>query len=94
MVLYPAGLGGDEVGGVTEGAVDVATVAGRDVTLGQVDGAARAQERRVVLLEQNSCCTSQQFTAQTHNLNTSDSWLHHTISLMYIGARHFGFGIT
>jgi len=54
MVLYPASLGGDEVGGVTEGTVDVATVAGRDVTLGQVDGAARAQERRVVLLEQNS----------------------------------------
>ena len=28
------------------------------------------------------------------NLNTSDSALHHTISLMYVGARHFGFGIT
>ena len=28
------------------------------------------------------------------NLNTSDSGLHHTISLMYVGARHLGFGIT
>ena len=26
------------------------------------------------------------------NLNTSDSGLHHTISLMYVGARHLGFG--
>jgi len=29
-----------------------------------------------------------------HNLNTSYSGLHHTISLMYVGARHLGFGIT
>jgi len=29
------------------------------------------------------------------NLNSSDSaWLHHTISLMYVGARHLEFGIT
>jgi len=28
------------------------------------------------------------------NLNTSDSGLHHTISLMYVGAHHLGFGIT
>jgi len=28
------------------------------------------------------------------NLNSSDSGLHHTISLMYVGARHLGFGIT
>jgi len=30
----------------------------------------------------------------TINLNTSDSGLHHTISLMYVGAPHLGFGIT
>jgi len=29
-----------------------------------------------------------------HNLNTSDSGLHHTISLIYVGARHLGFGTT
>jgi len=29
-----------------------------------------------------------------HTLNTSDSGLHHTISLMYVGARHLGFGTT
>jgi len=28
------------------------------------------------------------------NLNTSDSGLYHTISLMYVGARHLGFGTT
>jgi len=28
------------------------------------------------------------------NLNTSDSGLHHTISLMYVEARHLGFGTT
>jgi len=28
------------------------------------------------------------------NLNSSDSGLHHTISLMYVGARHIEFGIT
>ena len=28
------------------------------------------------------------------NLNTSDSAIHHTISLMYVGAHHLEFGIT
>ena len=28
------------------------------------------------------------------NLNTSDSGLHHTISLMYVGVRQIGFGIS
>jgi len=28
------------------------------------------------------------------NLNTSDSAIHHTISLMYVGARHLEFGTT
>ncbi|KAH3818601.1 hypothetical protein DPMN_120323 [Dreissena polymorpha] len=29
-----------------------------------------------------------------HNLNASDSGLHHTVSLMYEGGRHIGFGTT
>jgi len=33
-------------------------------------------------------------TYEEPNLNTLDSGLHHTISLMYVGARHLGFGIT
>ncbi|KAH3734473.1 hypothetical protein DPMN_040912 [Dreissena polymorpha] len=28
------------------------------------------------------------------NLNASDSGLHHTVSLMYVGGRHIGFGTT
>ncbi|KAH3735413.1 hypothetical protein DPMN_041941 [Dreissena polymorpha] len=28
------------------------------------------------------------------NLNASDSGLHHTVSLMYEGGRHIGFGTT
>ncbi|KAH3807831.1 hypothetical protein DPMN_136179 [Dreissena polymorpha] len=28
------------------------------------------------------------------NLNTPDSGLHHTVSLMYVGRRHIGFGTT
>jgi len=31
---------------------------------------------------------------QLNYLNTLDSGLHHTISLMYVGVRHLGFGIT
>ena len=39
--------------------------------------------------------TVQNTTYYTYsNLNTSDSGLHHTISLMYVGACHLGFGIT
>ncbi|KAH3856671.1 hypothetical protein DPMN_099263 [Dreissena polymorpha] len=29
-----------------------------------------------------------------YNLNASDSGLHHTVSLMYVGGRHIGFGTT
>ncbi|KAH3691108.1 hypothetical protein DPMN_194068 [Dreissena polymorpha] len=28
------------------------------------------------------------------HLNASDSGLHHTVSLMYVGGRHIGFGTT
>ena len=36
-----------------------------------------------------------QYAYNNHpNLNTSDSGQHHTISLMHVGARHLGFGIT
>jgi len=34
------------------------------------------------------------FDTKQVNLNTSDSGLHHTISLMYVEARHLGFGTT
>jgi len=39
-----------------------------------------------LLLRGPECCH--------YNLNTSDSGLHHTISLMYEGAHHLGFGTT
>ena len=32
--------------------------------------------------------------ARVINLNASDSGLHHTVSLMYVGGRHIGFGTT
>jgi len=32
-------------------------------------------------------------TSESGNLNSSDSGLHHTISLMYVGARHIEFWI-
>ncbi|KAH3772572.1 hypothetical protein DPMN_173913 [Dreissena polymorpha] len=32
--------------------------------------------------------------AAVSNLNASDSGLHHTVSLMYEGGRHIGFGTT
>ncbi|KAH3883081.1 hypothetical protein DPMN_007029 [Dreissena polymorpha] len=33
-------------------------------------------------------------TPSIANLNASDSGLHHTVSLMYVGGRHIGFGTT
>jgi len=42
----------------------------------------------------NNLAQQSEHIGQWANLNTSDSGLHHTISLMYVGARHLGFGNT
>ncbi|KAH3753066.1 hypothetical protein DPMN_187696 [Dreissena polymorpha] len=38
--------------------------------------------------------SSDNFAISYINLNASDSGLHHTVSLMYVGGRHIGFGTT
>lgn len=51
MVLYTTSLGGDEVTGVTEWAMNHLTVTGWRVTFSQIDGTAGAEKCWVFFLE-------------------------------------------
>ncbi|KAH3818428.1 hypothetical protein DPMN_120052 [Dreissena polymorpha] len=48
----------------------------------------------LMLPQQFDLCDSHTTPNRNSNLNASDSGLHHTVSLMYVGGRHIGFGTT